>query len=185
MVPWVWATAYDDSSHKESVQADVSAFYAALPAVRRLREDPCISVRRCWSIWRHQLFRIYLFHRSRSSSVPRCQGLRMAAGSLVQVGITLVLSLLTADLLHRSSSGPRSGSAAACCPRWPACGAAASKSRPNHEDPSCRRNQLGWLRHYLNEIALRCSCARSASRTSECLVPAQHARPVGVRPEAV
>lgn len=106
MVPWIWATAYDDSSHKENVLADVSAFYAAL-----LLFLVCVKTHAFSSTLLVYLggisYSIYLFHPlalELGASVGK--GFAWPAGALVQIGVTLVLSLVTADLVHRFVERP-------------------------------------------------------------------------------
>ena len=106
VIPLAWATAYDEHSHKESVFADIAAFWLALLvfvvtlkrhtfAVRPLIYAGAIS------------YPLYLFHPLALDLARQLAALTAWPGSAwVQVAATLVLTLATAHVVHHHVERP-------------------------------------------------------------------------------
>lgn len=111
-IPLVWGVAFDDHSHKESVLADVSAFYLGLAAF--LLCVKCVQWRvfaRPWLVYVGGIsYSIYLFHplalelgRVVSLSVGGRGGF---AAQATQIGVTLLAIWLTAHAVQRCVEAP-------------------------------------------------------------------------------
>jgi peptidoglycan/LPS O-acetylase OafA/YrhL len=100
-IPAVWATAYDDNSHKESVLADISAFYLALllflGCVKRRWFTPG------WLVYVGGIsYSLYLFHPLMLElGAYWARPLAWPVSGLVQVVATLVLSFLLSHAVYR------------------------------------------------------------------------------------
>lgn len=110
-IPLVWGVAFDDHSHKESVLADVSAFYLGLAAFL-----VCVQWRvfaRPWLVYVGGIsYSIYLFH-PLALELGRVASQGLGAGSrggfvaqVAQIGVTLLATWLTAHAVQRGVEAP-------------------------------------------------------------------------------
>ncbi len=106
MVPLVWATAYDDVTHKESVLADVSAFYVALALFlfcvhrRAFTSTP-------WVYLGGISYSLYLFHPlTLDFAAFWAKTFTWPVSGVVQVLASLSLSLLVAHIVNRHVERP-------------------------------------------------------------------------------
>jgi peptidoglycan/LPS O-acetylase OafA/YrhL len=106
MVPLVWATAYDDVTHKESVLADVSAFYVALALFlfcvhrRAFTSKP-------WVYLGGISYSLYLFHPlTLDLAAFWAKTFAWPVSGVVQVLASLSLSLLVAHIVNRHVERP-------------------------------------------------------------------------------
>jgi peptidoglycan/LPS O-acetylase OafA/YrhL len=108
-IPLIWCTAFDDHSHKESVLADVSAFYVGLAAFLA-----CVQWRlfaRPWLVYVGGIsYSIYLFH-PLALELGRVAAVHAGArgGYLAQatlIVVTLLVTWLTAHAVQRCIETP-------------------------------------------------------------------------------
>jgi peptidoglycan/LPS O-acetylase OafA/YrhL len=101
MIPLVWATAYDDTSHKESVLSVIVAFYLAL-----LMFLYCVHFR--GFVWSPLVYlggisySLYLFHPlALELALHWAKGYAWPMAGVVQLVMTVVLSVLAAHVVQR------------------------------------------------------------------------------------